>query len=223
MEKILLVSSDQAFLERNRNLFSKSGFSVHTATTAQEGLLIHQEHRTNLIIANLNLPDLEIERLCSIIRNDTTLRNVSIIVICFPTEKALRRAAGSGANAWLTRPVDPNVLLECATRFLRIAERRAHRVPFTGHLYGRRGSEIFSGTSCNISVSGLLCETEALLEEDDLVTIRYRVGADSIETKGKVVRSVQTQEGGYSYGVEFLDLAADQREGIQKFVEAAGQ
>lgn len=221
MQKILLISSDRAFLERNRNLFGKSGFNVHTATTAQEGLLTHQEHRVNLIIASLDLPDLGVDRLCSLIRDDATLKHVSIIVVCFPTQKAVEKAARCGANAWLMRPVDPKNLMEHALRLLHVAQRRAHRVPFTGRVCGRRGDEIFSGTSCNISVTGLLCETEATLQDDDLVIIRYRVGTDSIETRGKVVRSVPTQDGRYNYGVEFLDLAPMHREGIERFVQTA--
>ena len=58
MKKILLVNSLIVFYEKNKGLLSRSDFQIFTAITGMEALRIHREERVDLIIAELNMPEI---------------------------------------------------------------------------------------------------------------------------------------------------------------------
>jgi len=214
-KKILLVNNLQSFLERNYCLLDRAGFEVYTATSAVEALQIHREQKVNLIIAMLDMPQLGGDWLCSLIRQDSELCKVSIILVCYPAPKDIERASQSGANAWITKPVRPNVLLQEAGKLLSIPTRIDHRTSVHGIVNSRR----FSGTLHNISVSGILCETDMLLNPDELITgMSIDIRMCEITAGGKVVRSANSSNGLYNYGVQFIDLAPGYRDEIANFV-----
>lgn len=222
MKKILLVNNDQAFLDRNKSLLTRSGFEILTARSAEEALQVHRSEMASVLVASLNLPDMGADDLCLRLREDERLKHVSVIIVSFPTPQALHRASHCGANAVLTKPVQPQLLLDQVSRFTSIATRRHHRVRLNGRINGTKGTESFSGFSENISVSGILCEIDIRLRHDDLVTITCPIDSHRIVADGKVVRCVASPEGGYNYGLQFVRMTQECREGIEQFV-ADGQ
>jgi CheY-like chemotaxis protein len=222
MKKILLVHNLEAFLERNKSLLSRSGFLILTATSVKEALLVHGEQPVDLIISLLAMPETGGDTLCSLIRETPQLRNVPIILVCYDAEPELERASRCGANAWVTRPVRPELLLEQVGRFLKIPARRDYRVVFNARVVGTRGDLPFSGMTRNISASGLFCETSTLLAEDDLITnLLIPIESFQIVADGIVVRSESRPDGMYNYGVHFTNLAPESRDKIERFVSAA--
>lgn len=55
MKKILLVNSQEAFLDRNKTLLNRAGFDILTAASTHEALGICRQHPVDLIIAQLDL------------------------------------------------------------------------------------------------------------------------------------------------------------------------
>ncbi|WP_243372323.1 response regulator [Geotalea sp. SG265] len=111
MGKILLVSDSPGFLERNKSFLEKAGYRLFTAATAMEAIERQRNVRAQVVIAMLDLPDMGGDLLCSQIRRDPEYENVSIILVCYQSTKALERAALCGADAWVTKPVQPHLLL----------------------------------------------------------------------------------------------------------------
>jgi CheY-like chemotaxis protein len=222
MKKILLVNNLEAFLGRNKSLLNRAGFLILTATSAQEALRIYREQSVDLIISLLDMPEMGGDALCSSIRQDSELKHVPFILVCYETE--LERASQCGANAWVTKPVRPELLLEHVGRFLQIPARRDYRAIFNARVNGTRESLSFSGMTRNISASGLLCETATILNQDDLITnLLLAIDSHQIVADGKVVRSESRPDGMYNYGVQFTSLAPEYLEKIEQFVAAPGQ
>ena len=222
MKKILLASNQEAFVVRNRSLLNRAGFLILTATSAEEALQTHRRQSVDLIISLLDLPDTGGDSLFSMIRQEGELRQVPLILVCYDTEADLERAAISGANAWVTRPVHPELLLKQVGRFLDIPTRRDYRAIFNASVHGRHGSITFSGVTRNISVSGILCEAATQLQQDDLISnMLLAIDSHPIVAEGKVVWVEGRPDGMYLYGVQFISLAAGCRERIEQFVESA--
>ncbi len=217
--KILIVSNSHGFLERNKRLLNGVGVRILTATSSREALEVHRKERVNLIIAMLDVPEAGGEKLCSLIRQEDELRNVSFILVRNHHRGRVVHTSQCGANVSFTRPVNAVLLRESVKRLLSISPRRDHRAIFKAHVRGTKESSSFTGISRNISASGILIESDRLLCENDLIKGMFVVsGSLLIVAEGKVVRSLRRQDGTYHYGVRFDNLEPEHRRAIEKYV-----
>jgi CheY-like chemotaxis protein len=221
MKTILLVNHVEAFLGRNKSLLNRAGFQIATATSADEALQVYREQPVDLIISLLEMPEMGGDALCKLIRLDEELKNVPFMMVCYDTEAELDRATQCGANAVVIKPVRPEMLLEQVGIFLSIPIRRDFRAPFNARVHGMRGTLSFSGVTRNISVSGVLCETEMRLNHDDLITNLFlTIESHRIIADGKVIWSETGPDGMYHYGVKFTMIPPECREKIEQFVSS---
>ena len=100
-----------------------------------------------------------------------------------------------------------------------IRDRRDYRAAFEARLHGTAETLAFSGMTRNISASGMLCETRTALNPDDLLNdLNFSLDSNEILTNGRVVWSAAGQDDLQHYGVQFMDLAPELRERIERFV-----
>jgi CheY-like chemotaxis protein len=215
LDKILIVNNQPNFLERNEGLLNRTGCRIYTATSALEALQIHQAQRVQLIIAILDMPEMGGDVLCSMIRQDPLLKKVSMLLICQPTASQIERASRCGANAWICKPLQPGLLLQEVGKLISIPMRVDHRAD----IHGIVRCKLFAGISRNISVSGVLCETDVEIDPKEIITdLSVSICSREIVAEGKVARSVRLPTGLYNYGVQFIGLAPDQRKEIEALV-----
>lgn len=219
MKKILLVNNVEPFLERNRSLLNRAGFLILTATSAKEALEIYLEQEIDLIISLLDLPGVGGDTLCSLIRQSEA-GDIPFLLVCYDTEAEVGRASRCGANAWLTKPVNPELLLEQVAKFLKIQARRDHRAALKARLNGTRVASPFLGITRNISASGFLCETRTPLNQAELITnLLIAIDSHRVLATGRVVRSQTITGGSYTCGVQFTDLAPESRDKIESLLQ----
>jgi two-component system alkaline phosphatase synthesis response regulator PhoP len=105
MEKIILVvDDDPEILEIIRLLLSLEKYTVLTASTGMEGISKARENNIDLIVLDLNLPDVDGQQICRLIRKEKDVPililsardNVSDKVICLEY----------GADDYLTKPFE---------------------------------------------------------------------------------------------------------------------
>ena len=219
MKKILLVNAVIPFYERNKSLLNRSEFRTVTAITGKEALQAHRQEPADLIIAELTMPGMQGDELCTQVRMEKELKNVSVILVCNDTPEDRARVAQCGANGWIAKPIDPEKLLESIGQLLAVSTRRGYRVILKAHVSGERSSAPFFCTSHNISATGILFETDKLLDQGDRITCTFFLpGACQITTDGEVVRTVKMPDGSVQYGVRFIDLAPEYRGELERFV-----
>jgi CheY-like chemotaxis protein len=224
MKKILLVNSLIVFNEKNKGLLNRSDFQVFTAVTGMEALQIHRKERVDLIIADLNMPGMGGDKLCSLVRTEKELRNVSILLACRDTPEELEMVAQSAANASITKPINTGDFLEKIGQLLAVPVRKDYRVLLKAKVLGNQESVPFFCTSYNISASGILIETDRILNQGDCLTCTFFLpGASQIAIDGEAVRSMEVADGSYHYGIRFIDLAPEYRKEIERFVASLAQ
>jgi len=222
MKKILIVNSLIVFYEKNKGLLDRSDFHVFTAISGVEALQIHRKERVDLIIADLNMPEMRGDKFCSLVR--TEFRNVSILLACRNTPEELEMVAHSGANAWVTKPINIGEFLEKIGELLAVSVRRDYRVLLKAKVQGDQESMPFFCTSYNISSSGILIETGRVLSQGDRLTCTFFLpGARQIVVDGEAVRSMEAADGSYHYGLRFIDLTPEYRKEIERFVASFNQ
>jgi CheY-like chemotaxis protein len=218
MKKILIVDDLVAFVEKEKSLLSRADFQIFTATSGKKALALHRAERMDLIITDLHMSDIDGDKLCSTVRKDPGLKSVSIIIVCDGTRADVERVTICGANAHLTKPIRPVQLVEKVGQLLDVPERKSYRVVLKVTVHGSNRRESFFCSSRNISATGMLIETEKILNKGDKVSCAFFLpNADRITAEAEIMR-VARDGTGYQYGIRYLDLPPKFKAQINDFI-----
>jgi signal transduction histidine kinase len=89
------------------------GITLVPAMQGSLGLILAQEHRPDLILLDLNLPNMHGDEVLERLRDDIRTRGVPVAVVsadATPTQR--QRSLALGARAYLTKPLDVKQLLD---------------------------------------------------------------------------------------------------------------
>ncbi len=105
--RILLVDDNAALLEVVSRLLRSEGYEVATAPTGQEGLWLTRQWLPELVLLDVQLPDLDGFEVCRQIKADPTLLDVFVIMLSGEATSASQKAGGldTGADEYLTKPL----------------------------------------------------------------------------------------------------------------------
>lgn len=225
MQKVLLVDDVKLFLEMEKTILSKRNLQIFTASSGHEALEIHKREGVDLILCDLYMPGMDGDDLCRIIRSDGTLKNASFVMVTTSaSEEDIERCKKAGANDYVSKPIKPIELLKKLNAYFTVAMRANTRVFVRLRVEGTAGdsSEIFIGTTLNISSSGFLIETSHTFAIGDKASFSLAIPdrAAQIYAMGEVVRKA----GGAMpkmnyYGVNILDIKADDKQAIEDYVQ----
>jgi signal transduction histidine kinase len=120
---VLYVDDDETNRLTLSWVFRKAGFEVKEASTGSEALRLAEE-KPDIVILDVNLPDIDGFEVCRRIKSHpaTAFTPVLHLSASFVTVKDRVHGLESGADGYLTKPVDPQELLAQARALLRIRE-----------------------------------------------------------------------------------------------------
>lgn len=99
----------------------QAGFTVHEASTGEEALSL-LSHRPDLVLLDINLPDISGLQVCERIKTNPDTSGTLVLHLSashlLPTDKVAGLESGADAN--LTEPVEPTVLVATVRALLRI-------------------------------------------------------------------------------------------------------
>lgn len=221
MKKILLVSSSKVFLNRNSNLLMGRGLEIHTATSGEEALRLHEEHGFNLILSELEMEGLDGSRLCAEIHMMNNSAPVSIILVCYDILNSIHRVEQSGANAMLLKPLKPFELLETISSFIDMQLGRSKRVVLNVKVISKHLDQEFLCFSHDVSTTGILIETEHQLSLGNRIICKFTLDDSfNIEAEGEIIRYQGMADSRNLYGVRFVALSLACRTAIEAYVAA---
>ncbi len=113
MSKRILVVEDQEDNRRIvRDLLTSRGYEILEAVTGEEGISMAKEHRPDLILMDIQLPDLNGYEVARVIKSFEELKAIPIIAV---TSYALsgddRKAYEAGCDDYVSKPYSPRTLL----------------------------------------------------------------------------------------------------------------
>ncbi len=221
MKKVIIAEDLITIVEKDKSFFNRNDIRTVSASTNEEILAFHRTERADLIITSLDMPDMNAENLCALIRNDDELRNVSIIIVC--PETAANRCIQCRANAFVTTPVNHAVLLQEAYLLLHVTPRRSCRIDLKLKMEGKSKEKPFTGRTENISASGMLFRSAAIFFEGDSIKCSFSLpGPIRISASADIVRVLKNENEPFAkhlYGVIFSDISDTDISAINAFVE----
>ncbi len=217
--KDIIISEDlHELLAPEQSFLGRADIRVRTAGTNGSALALHRSAKADLLIVHLDSEDMRGEDLCRSIREDPELRSVSILLVCGDGDDEVARCIGCSANAYVSLPAPPAVLLQEAHRLLHIEPRKTCRVPGSIRMDGMVRGKRFTGTIENISRAGILFWSDAGLLEGDTVQCTFSLaGSRQLTVPGEVVRVISgTERPGTGYGVSFFDISTEAASAIAR-------
>lgn len=223
MKKVIITEDLIKIVEKDKCFINRTDIKTISAATNEEILDLHRTERADLIITNLDMPAMNAESLCALIRNDAELRRVSIIIVCPETAESLQRCIQCGANAFVTTPVNHAVLLQEAHRLLHVTRRKSCRIDLKLKMEGKAKGKPFSGFTENISSAGMLFRSAAIFFEGDSILCSFTLpGGAGISVSADIVRVLKDKNKTLTkhlYGVVFTDISDNDISAINAFVE----
>lgn len=217
-KKILIVDNLKDMIEREKTILNRVSFEIFTASTGHEALSVHKRHQVDLMLLSLDLPDMSGDKLCSSIREDSCLRQVSIIITCSKDPDCIERATRCGANTHITKPFHSSELTEKVTKLLSIPQRQSYRVLIRISIKGNFANESFFCSSHDISSSGIMIESDRRLAKGALLSCSFFLpGYGQIVADGEIMRTDNSADTP-RYGIRFRYLDSEYKKGIDSFI-----
>lgn len=218
MKQVIIAENVLQAVGKSHTLFGRGGVSVYPVRTSEEILILHRANRVNLIITADDLPVMGWRKMCAAIRNEDALKYVSIIMACKADEAVAAEYLQAGVNAVLKEPIDAAGLFSRIAELLIIPQRQAIRSLLRVAVAGKGKKEVFPAVSQNISISGILLETEMKLSPGDRLNCSFSIGSREISSDVIVMRAIQIEPGKYRYGVKFSNIDTKSLIIIEQFV-----
>jgi len=107
---ILIIEDDKEFQKYLKDLLIKNGYSAQVASKGISGLSMMDKLEPDLVILDLNLPDMHGESVCSELRKNHP--NLPIIMLTSKTSTSEKvQGLSMGADDYITKPFDPEEFL----------------------------------------------------------------------------------------------------------------
>lgn len=219
MKNILIASSSSTFTERNSTLLRRSDFRIFTAESSVDAMALVNSEVIDLILLDIQLSDQTGETFCNqVCRMELDPRSV-ILLVCQDSNDDFQRLKESGADALIARPIKPLQLIKTVGQFLTVQLVRSRRVSLRVKVISRKDAVEFFCLSHNISLTGMLIETEFSLELGCNIICQFSIpGSIDVESEGEIVRSARTMDGAHQYGIHFTSLNRAFRHEIDLYI-----
>jgi len=110
---ILIVEDEEHLVELLSYRLEANGYKVETAFDGKTGLKKIYELRPDLVILDIMMPVMHGYEVCEKVRNDKKISKIPIIMLTARIQQSdMERAKQCGADSFVTKPFEPEDLLE---------------------------------------------------------------------------------------------------------------
>ncbi|MBC7260721.1 MAG: response regulator [Chloroflexi bacterium] len=148
---ILIIDQDLDAVHHLRQTLEAEGYEVVTTVTGQAGIALAELNRPNLVILDVDLPDIDGYEICRTLRSIPAMAKVPIIIYSARAEVA-DKVAGfkAGANDYIVKPAAAAELVVRINAALRSEE---PSLAYTVAVWGTKGGVGTSTVALNLAVA----------------------------------------------------------------------
>ena len=123
-KKILIVDDEvhiRALLEQTLEDLEDAGVEIFLAKEGEEGLRFAREEKPDLMFLDIMMPKKNGYEVCEEIKRDSELKDIYIIMLTAKGQAADKvRGEDVKANEYITKPFNPDEILQKASDILRV-------------------------------------------------------------------------------------------------------
>ncbi len=145
MATILNVDDQEPGRYARRRMLERAGYRVIDASCGADAWRVLEDARPQLVLMDVNLPDISGFDLCRRIKNRPELTDIMVLHVSASRVTGTDRAVGLevGSDGYLIEPIDEKELLAAVRSLLRLRERQQENEGLLARL--RRSEELFRG------------------------------------------------------------------------------
>ncbi len=213
--KLLIADDVRSFLELETTFLRRAACMVVATTTGLEALRLAQELRPDLIVLDIEMPEMNGIEVTRILKATPSLSTIPVIILSGVPRR--EEALAAGAQEFLSKPVDEDQFLAVVQRFVPLRVRQESRRTIEGPCTVQVNGAQWPAVAADVSASGLFLRMDRPPAVGEPVRVSFRIprggGWKELEAEGLVVR---TAPGGC--GVGFRDLPDGTRWVLQEYV-----
>ena len=118
-KKILVVDDEPNIVLSLEFLMGQAGYEVRTAETGDEALRVVAQERPDLVLLDINLPDISGYEVCQQIRATADWRAIKILMITAKGRVVEReKGLAMGADDYITKPFSAQEVVDTVAQYL---------------------------------------------------------------------------------------------------------
>ena len=121
MDQILIIDDDPRNVFALKAVLRSKGFATITAQGAIEGIeIVNQDNTVSVVLMDMMMPDIDGYHAIRMIREGSDRADIPIIAVtaqAMPGDK--ERCLEAGANAYLSKPIDVDLLVQLLATHIR--------------------------------------------------------------------------------------------------------
>ena len=218
MHKILLVDDTRHFLDLETSFLQRADCRILTASTGLEAVRVARADRPDLIVLDIEMPEMNGIQACRILKGDAATQAIPIVILTsMQMEDEARRA---GADHFLRKPIDEPRFLAEVRKFLPIVERNDPRVPASLALATWRGGEPGEAQLVNLSRTGFYATTPAPPPVGARLEVSFTLpGGNPGKLISAEVLVVRVGADGAGFAARFFRISSGARLFVDEFVD----
>lgn len=221
---ILLVDDVQMFIEIQKEFLQGSPVSILTARNGEEALdVIKNKIIPDLVFMDLHMPKMDGAECCKAIKSDPLLPGLPVIMVtAMGKTEDTEHSFTAGCDDFLTKPLDRDLFLEAARRFIPGIDRRLKRKSIRVNGVFSSNEESMSCILHDISVGGAYIISDFEVIPRKIIKLYFSMPDGSgIECHGRVVWINNNYEKSpRGFGVQFALMTKKTKEIISNYIEA---
>ncbi len=117
--KVLVVEDNELNMKLFNDLLESQGYEVIQTRDGLSALDLAREHRPDLIVMDIQLPEVPGTDVIKWLKEDESLRHIPVIAVtAFAMKGDQERIRESGCEAYMSKPITVTEFLETVRRFL---------------------------------------------------------------------------------------------------------
>jgi len=116
--KILVVEDDADSRELLATVLQIEGFDVITAEDGRSGIKVAEAEQPDLVITDINMPELNGFMMAKILREKSDLRKIPILALTAYPQDIIQSAVADGIDKILSKPVQIDALVALINQML---------------------------------------------------------------------------------------------------------
>jgi two-component system cell cycle response regulator DivK len=117
-ELILIVEDNEMNLRLARDVLEYHGFQTLEAMTAAEGVALASEHCPNLVLMDIQLPDMDGVAALALLRAAPETKSIPVVALtAFALQSEQDRLAAAGFDGYVAKPIDVKAFPDQVRRY----------------------------------------------------------------------------------------------------------
>ena len=117
--RILVVEDNERNLKLVRDVLQYAGYDVIAASSGEQGVALARERMPDLVLMDLQLPEMDGAEALRILRDDPLTRAIPVVAVtAFAMKDDRERALDAGFDSYIEKPISVRALPEQVRGFL---------------------------------------------------------------------------------------------------------